>query len=463
MKKYNENRIFIWSLLFALLLQLIYLSIASTNVPIMDYWKYINMFVEKMNTGGISFADLWQNDGIHRSPLQFLYFVLNVRFFNMNAQVEIYLGAFLMALIVMMLYYTFKREIGCKSSYVTELGGICIILFVFNLNQYEIINEQFALSFASRIILFVLSYLLTNSLLHDLNRLKKYTFELSVFYVFVILSVGSGFFPAYVMAIGMTIFLHFILNFRIDKYLFIKQYLMLYFALLLGSIIYLYGAFGETSQISQNSLSLFMFVKNFIIGSLTMLGVCVLGFEFSVKVTFIVGCIIGILIIVSICLYFKREYYKKSYLPILFYGYSAGVMGLVYLGRSARFGLDYAYSPRYVGESNFVLYALIWIVFMYISEQLEAKDIRSKSLNVLVKTILISCVIFICLGILNSDYKEWKIAPYRKIYGQNLVQSIFEVDTLEEKDFVAFQAEEDVVRSGIDIMKKYDLGVFYYN
>lgn len=462
MKKYNENKIFIWTLFFVLFIQLIYLSSSSTNVPIMDYWKYINMFVEKMNTGGISFGDLWQNDGIHRSPLQFLYFVLNVRFFHLNAQVEIYAGAFLMAMMGILLYNCLKHDMNCKNNVFPSLAGICIVLFVFNLNQYEIINEQFALSFASRIILFLISYSLTNRFLHDLNRFKKYTFELGIFYVFVISSVGSGFFPAYVMTIGFTIFLHFILHYSKEKYLYIRQYLILYVALIIGSIFYLYGTLGGTSQITQNTLTFVEFVKNFILGTLTMLGVCVLGFEFSNNITILVGCLMAIVIIISICIYFKRRYYEITYLPVLFYVYSVGAMGLIYLGRAGRFGLDYAYSPRYVGESNFVLYALTWIIFMYITEKSEAIVI-SKNKVCVFKALLLSSIILMVVGILNSDYTEWNIAPYRKVYGQNLVKNMLEVERLTSDDFAAFQSEEEIVRNGIEIMKKYDLGIFYYN
>ena len=87
LKIYKENRIFIWALILGLFFQLVYLSTASTNVPLMDYWQYINMFVEKMNNGGLTFADIWQNYGIHRSPLQFLYFIMNVRIFHLNVRV----------------------------------------------------------------------------------------------------------------------------------------------------------------------------------------------------------------------------------------------------------------------------------------------------------------------------------------------------------------------------------------
>ena len=55
-------------------IQLIYLSNATANTPLMDYWYYINDLLPSLFRGGVSFAQLWNNAGIHRSPLQLMFF-----------------------------------------------------------------------------------------------------------------------------------------------------------------------------------------------------------------------------------------------------------------------------------------------------------------------------------------------------------------------------------------------------
>lgn len=458
MKVYKENRAFIWCLLIALFFQLIYLSIASFNVPLMDYWHYINMFVEKMNTAGITFLDIWQNDGIHRSPLQFIYFLINVRVFHLNSQVEIYLGAVLMALTAVVLYRQMKKDIELNKKWIKGVLGGIIVIAVYNLNQYELINEQFAFSFASRMFLFLMSFLLTNSYLMNINGNRSYTFELGMFYIVVIESVGGGYFPAYVVSIALVLILHYCFKRKSDKKVYLKEYIFLLACLAIGTGIYLYGILGHGEITVAESISFITFIKDFLIGAIFMLGVSIFGFEFSNGVTFLMGCCIFFIYLCSFVTYFIKRYYERTYVPVLFMSYSVGAMGLIYLGRMGKYGIDYAFSSRYVCETNVALLGFIWIAAIYISD-IFRNNSRKKAINYCVAAVSL----LLLVGVVSSDYKEWKIAPYRKIYGENLIQSMKNVDSLTEEEFAPFQSTEEYVRGGIDIMKKYDLGMFYYD
>lgn len=364
-----------------------------------------------------------------------------------------------MAIIAIILYKCLKREVHTECKVLNGLFGIAIIIIVFNLNQYEIINEQFALSFAARIILFLVSYILTSKFLQNIGEFKKYTFELGVLYVFVIASVGSGFFPAYVMALGCVIVLNYIIKYHEEKNIYLKQYVILVLFLAVGTIIYLNGISEEVSIVSERDLSLVLFIIDLIKGVLIMIGVAIIGFTYSENITILFGAVFLVLFLVSFIIYIKKKYYKKTYVPIIFYLYSAGAMGLIYLGRSERFGLAYAYSPRYVGETNIALLAFLWIVVLYITEHIEMKKIKLSKL----KNLLIISLVVMMVGIVNSDYTEFQIAPYRKNYGENLIQNMLEIDSLESQDFASFQAREESVRSAVEIMKKYQLGIFKYN
>ncbi|WP_455559643.1 hypothetical protein, partial [Agathobaculum hominis] len=61
-----------------------------------------------------------------------------------------------------------------------------------------------------------------------------------------------------------------------------------------------------------------------------------------------------------------------------------------------------------------------------------------------------------------STVKEYKIAPYRREYGMQLIDKMQRVDELSDSDFDQFQAKGESVRNGIDIMQEYHLGVFRY-
>ena len=60
-----------------------------------------------------------------------------------------------------------------------------------------------------------------------------------------------------------------------------------------------------------------------------------------------------------------------------------------------------------------------------------------------------------------TDIAELKRAPYRKQYDDNLIQMMFQIEEYPDDELYLFQANSpEMVRSGIDIMKKYHLGVF---
>lgn len=460
-RRYENNRIFIWTIIVALFLQLIYRSMASSNVPLMDYWKYINMFVERMFTEGITFWDIWQNDGIHRSPLQFMYFLLNVRFFHLNSQIEIYLGAILTAVTSGILYKVIKKETRLSvERWFSGLAGIGIIIILYDMNQWEMITQQFALSFSSRQVLFLVSMILTNNYLKSIESAKKYTFELGVLYIFVIASVGGGYFPAYVFAIFLILILDFWVRKNEFGYKYLKEYLILLFFLILGSYIYLHGIISQNISTMATDINIINFIIDFLLGVITMSGVCIIGTEFSTNTVYIVGTVVLFLCMLSLVIYIKGKFYKQTYIPIAFYGYSFGAMGLIYLGRRGLYGNSYAFSSRYVCETVVMLLGLLWILLLYVSNSIN----RSQFHKITLKSGLILCIVIsILCGILISDYKEWKIAPYRKIYGENLIENIMDIDYISEEDFMAFQASESSVRDGIEVMKKYELGIFYKN
>lgn len=460
MKRYKENRIFIWGLVIVLFIQLAYLSIASMNVPLMDYWHYINMFVEKMFSVGLSITDIWVNDGVHRSPLQFVYFILNVKLFHLNARVEVYLGAILMTLSIVILYRVLKKDLRIKDSKLYGIAGIVLAVIVFNLNQFELISEQFALTFATRQILFLGSFILTNNYLQNIDKAKKYTFELGMFYIIVIELVGGGYFPAYVASIAFAIILHYFLSIKSDKNIYIKYYILLLISLSVGTLIYLNGVLGDFSVASTESIGIFDFIKDYFIGVFLMLGVSIIGFTYTETITLLVGSLIFLFYLYLTIIFFKRLYFRRTYLPIALMGYTFCAMGIIYLGRVDKYGIDFAFFSRYVCESNFAALGAIWIVFMCIADYKQENSNDNK--KIIQKVILLIGAVMIVIGIVSSDYKELKMASSRKEYGKNLIEDIYRIDQLSDEDIEHFQSQRDFVVNGVDIMKKYKLGVFQY-
>ena len=65
----------------------------------------------------------------------------------------------------------------------------------------------------------------------------------------------------------------------------------------------------------------------------------------------------------------------------------------------------------------------------------------------------------VCIPLTNL--KEQEISIYRCSYFRDLITKMINIDTLPDEELKQFQANStEMVRKGVDIMKKYRLGVF---
>ena len=104
---YKENIIFVSVLGLLFLFQLIYVSNATINVPVMDYWRYINNYVDKCFMGGVTFNELYESFAGHKSVLTTMLFVINVIFFKLNVRVSTFFATFIMIITAIIFYSLF--------------------------------------------------------------------------------------------------------------------------------------------------------------------------------------------------------------------------------------------------------------------------------------------------------------------------------------------------------------------
>ena len=79
------------------------------------------------------------------------------------------------------------------------------------------------------------------------------------------------------------------------------------------------------------------------------------------------------------------------------------------------------------------------------------------------KIICYGSALFISIGIFLTDYKEIKIQNYRKIYCDNLINMMLNIEEYSDDELAVFQAgDPNLVRDGVELMKKYKLGIFHY-
>ena len=458
--KIHNNNIFVCMLLIVTVFFLIYVSSASANVVFMDYWRYLNTLVDKMYTTGVTFHDLYSSNGVHRSPVQLFIFLCNVRFFHLNPQIDVYLGAIMLAVQCCILYKEYKKDMNVRQSAYYYLGIAGVILAVFSLGQWEILTTEFSFSAGIGRTLTILSFFWTNRLLKKMEGLSGRALELALLYVFIICGVKGMFFLGYGCALVVIIIWDFLQRSKEEKRKYFKTYIILGVGLLCGAILYLYGLdMGSSNGGTIHGLS-FATVISLLKSYIIMMGASMIGTAAPAYAVEGCGIFLSLFTIYCIFVYFNKQFYKNTYFPMLLIISTIAIVFVIWVGRGERFNIWYLASSRYICDTKMMMVADIWIMMLY----LQTKQMEKKDKKEWVKCIAnIGLVIVMLSGIIITDKMEWDIKGYRKAYYNQIIEKMRNIDSLKEEEFANFQANNpDMVREGVAIMKKYKLNIYYY-
>ncbi len=450
-----ENSFFVFILCLACAGMWIYASTASSNVPIMDYWRYLVVLVDKSYMGGLSFNDIYTNNGVHRSPLDISLFLLNIKLFHWNTQIAMYLSVFLLLIASIVVLRELKRLSGNNMLFIVL--GVLSVLIIFSLAPYELISQEFAFSSAVRLLCYLHICILTNRLLKSFgDQYKKENWLVCLYYLFMIDIIGGAFSIGLAIALIMVILFDYQLKRARKIVVTSKNYIVLIFGILLGMFFYLYNldvsSGTETSDIGLLQ-TIFMFFK----GLCIVCGSSILG-EYTPTVMIIgLGVVVLVVHVLSLALYLYKKMYDETYVPGIMYAYSCGFYGMIFMGRSG-YGIGYLSASRYTRDASYALIADIIVIILLFKH--EFKEIRVKrAINVYAVLV----IIMFYLGIASIDAKEMYIAHHRKDYCNELITMMQDLSSYSDEELGAFQANNpQQVRDGVEIMKKYKLGIFHY-
>ena len=156
--------------------------------------------------------------------------------------------------------------------------------------------------------------------------------------------------------------------------------------------------------------------------------------------------------------FFRGKQYRHSYFPIIILLYVFSIILEIYAGRSAQFGVEVMKSSRYTIDTRLFLVADVWILIRMVMDS----DTSGKAKKI--KKLVVAGTIIVVLAVLTlANVNEYKIGPYRKIYCDNLIDTIQNIDEASDEDLTLFASDPATVREGVKIMKKYNLGVFQYS
>jgi|GEM_PF-4126281 len=447
-----ENSFYVFLVSTCVFGMFVYISVASANVPIMDYWKYADGLIEKNYTGGISYIDLCSYNGVHKTPLQLLFFLLNVEIFNWNTQISMYFGI-IVSCISLFLIYKMIAIYSCNKRSQLVSNITCTVI-TFSLIPYEIITQEFAFTAAIGILLFLLGAFLINKVLHSLgNKYDKRAWIVVLYMFFVINIFGGAFSVAFALSILLIEGFDFSIK-LINKISFNKaNYVIIFVGIILSLFLYFNGIELGTGNSANDGVATFFI--DLIKGAILICGTSLIGAYQSKNLIIVIGIIELMIHFILFILYVKNKMYKKTYIPAIFYFYYGIVYGMLFIGRTGQ-GVDYLMAPRYAKEAIFVVIADIIVVNLAFELYIKNK----KKFRIMQYSFLV-LIVMITGCILEADIKEVHIASNRRIYCDNLITMMENIDNYSDDELGVFQAgNPQRVRNGVNIMKKYNLGIF---
>lgn len=426
-------------------IHLVYLLRSMSNVPIMDYWRYIGNVTEKIFTGKFSYQDCFESYAGHKNSINIFLLFLNMKLFGYNTMIEIIGGAIIRFILFIICVIQLRKALTNRGNVLCSTAFIGIILF--NLNQWEIITIEFSLAFAIRVLFFFLIFIYVDKKILKERKVSYDIILFSVGFLIVVINIAGAYFAAMIVAFGSTIILKLLLT--PDKHE-KRSLFVLGIVLLLVSIIacgmYYYGMEGI---IGTNTTIDFLKVAK---GAAVMLasGVLHTNIMAEMNINLVIAC--GVLIFCGyigvMVLYVRNKCTNITCFPIMLILYSLVSCLIISYGRASEFSLEYMESSRYVVEITFANIGIVMAVAIYYE---KCKP------NIFLVLFTISLVGLVLV----SNLKEYKIGAYRKSYVEEIARIMLDINEYEDEQLNCFQANSpEQVREGVKLLEKYKLGIF---
>lgn len=428
-----------------------YLHLSTRNVVIMDYWRIICQFIEPVMNGNLRFSDLWVSFGGQRCVIQNILLVINIKCLHLNCVWESYAGMLVIPFTCYLVWSSWikdNRHLGeQKSSKMVDMVVLfSAFLTLFNYNQWEILSLQFSLIFMLRIFIYVLALKMTSQLLKETPNISG-SILLGLLVSFAILFVSELKWP--ILVVSLIIFQ--LIDALLKKRVLIKQHMAIWIVVAISILVYSYklntNSTGGDMEFFLKSIVNGAFLK----GVLYMLvGVCMpqsrveMMSEYSILA---IGVVILFIVLLALILYFKERLYDISYVPLALCIYGLSAIPIILFGRLSINDFIYLTSSRYTCETTLLLLGTILIYGMLLKKQ-KAK-------------LFVVPIAVISLFMVFSVYSEFLLAPYRGEYKDNCINILMNIDDYDDDDLSVFQANEpEMVRTGTDLMRTYNLNCF---
>lgn len=474
MKKLLENRDILFRIILYIIIAVFFVSIvtdyveymntAKSTVPIMDYWQWIAVYGQRVQDGTLTFRDYFNSDfGEHIQPMCMAinFLVLKISHFDVKPLVEwgMWLRVIVTALIVILFVWR-QRNTQYRNYLLQLICAIAICMSVLNYNQWEMTTEPFSLTNAFRIANYFLSFYFADIFVKGIATRKMrvnliYGALLGCFCAYLTIFVGAAYFVGHLVAIGVVMLWTLLQQRQAFKKYFWPMAVWAAISFIAACAYYILvsrrGVTREDAETTKNVLVLIIQAVCYFWGGLFVHDQTVN--EYGSSLITMVGAFVLIYSVVILIRYLKTHREGKELFPAMCLIYALILSVAISVGRVTLFGAGSLAASRYVVETGIGLVGTVWMTYSVAVEH-PFKKIKWAKYTV--------CVYLVIAMLSSAAAEEMEMAPYRKIYNDNLAEMMTHLEDYTDDELGVFQANSpDFVRYCVEFFKENNLSFFY--
>lgn len=436
--------------------------VGKMSVPIMDYWRWIAVYGQKVLDGTATFGDWFHSDaGQHIHPLSMMITFFMLKLFRFDV-VPLVVAGMLLRLFVAggltAIFVLHFRKEGTHRPVMFSLCAVTVALSVLNFSQWEAALEPFSLAFMLRITLFYISFFLADRFVGgmDARSIPKnllYGALLGVYSGFLTVFVSSAYFVGHLVAMGLAILWGLWCK-RTSLLSHLAPVFLWGIFALMGAIVY-YIIFSARADAAV-SPSAFRRILPILQGIVCFWGSMLVHQTVSDFTGLAIVTAVGILLLVFalwVTFYYIRLHKDgKNLFPLMcvLYAFLTGIV--IAVGRVGDYGVATMTSSRYVVESSVGLVGLAFMTYDVLA--------RAELSRRLGRLLCISLTVSL-LWLSASAVIELATMPSRRAYSNRLREKMQTIETLDDSALAEFQANSpDDVRYCVAFFKKNGLSIF---
>lgn len=427
------------------------------EVPFLTWFDQFPL-IHKYYGGILKFKDLLTIYGEHGLLGYNVLFLINVIVFKMTIFFDVLLND-INVIIIGIISVLMIRKFYDTSK--TKIYKFCVILICFfSFGFIQLSSGAMETQVRLGLLFFVLLAIMVDKVIRQ-NVSMKYLI-VTILMIFVSINIfGTLYSFAGIAIVFIIIIILFIINRKINT-----QHAALAISFIISALLYFlqYGLIGRGSM---KSGTLTDSIKNIIVHPLASLS-DILAYNASSlfgyatyadnrlsNIAYILaGVVITCIYIFAIFCYIKSKLYTKTYLPIMFIGYSVFVLFLTMIGR---YNLDWSWYVQYwyTVHTKLLPIGVTWIFLYYFQTSKNKQKIITTSLL----TIMLFGNIFGNFAeLIRSPYeREWYLAKQPYLFAQNIDEL-----PVDQNGQTPLLHTPQVTFDAINTMKKYGLSIYKY-